>query len=38
MTVNGWNKKYEGQPFAADHKHVTVRTIKMTRATADNLH
>jgi hypothetical protein len=36
MTVNAWAAKYGGQ-FAADHKHVTVRTIKMTRRTADHL-
>jgi hypothetical protein len=35
--VNAWNMKYEGQEFAMDHKHVTVRTIKMTRATANQL-
>jgi NTE family protein len=43
LTVNSWNSrknkdrrlKYEA--FADDHKHVTVRTIKMTKKTADNL-
>jgi len=37
ITVNAWNMKYEGQEFAMDHKHVTVRTIKMTSATANQL-
>jgi NTE family protein len=33
--VNEWNARY--QDFAADHKHVTVRTIKMMAHTADEL-
>ncbi len=37
MTVNKWNKLYEKQQFAVDHKHVTVRTIKMEKKTADSL-
>jgi NTE family protein len=36
MTVNAWADEYGGK-FADDHKHVTVRTIKMTRGTADHL-
>jgi NTE family protein len=37
MTVNAWTERYAGQPFAADHKPVTVRTIKMEKKTADSL-
>jgi NTE family protein len=37
MTVNAWNGRYEKQQFAAEHKNVTVRTIKMKKETADNL-
>jgi hypothetical protein len=37
MTVNTWSERYAKQPFANDHKHVTVRTIKMEKKTADNL-
>jgi len=37
MTVNAWNKRYADQQFAKDHKHVTVRTIKMEKKTADHL-
>ena len=37
MTVNAWNEKYRDQQFAKDHKHVTVRTIKMEKKTADGL-
>ena len=37
MLVNAWHKKY-GKPFADDHPLVTVRTIKMTQATADSLY
>ena len=33
--VNEWNARYKD--FAADHKHVTVRTIKMKAHTADEL-
>jgi NTE family protein len=35
LTVNAWTKDYEGENFAKDHKHVTVRTIKMKEKTAD---
>ena len=37
MTVNAWNEVYKGEKFAKDHKHVTVRTIKMEKKTADHL-
>ena len=37
LTVNAWNKRYKGQQFADEHKHVTVRTIKMEKKTADDL-
>jgi NTE family protein len=37
MTVNAWNKRYKDQQFAAEHKDVTVRTIKMKKKTADDL-
>ena len=37
LTVNAWTKVYEGENFANDHKHVTVRTIKMKEKTADDL-
>jgi NTE family protein len=37
LTVNAWTKVYEGENFAKDHKHVTVRTIKMKEKTADEL-
>lgn len=37
MAVNTWAEDYKGQQFAKDHKHVTVRTIKMEKKTADNL-
>jgi NTE family protein len=37
LTVNAWNKVYRGEKFARDHKHVTVRTIKMRQKTADEL-
>ena len=37
LTVNAWTKDYEGEKFAKDHKHVTVRTIKMREKTADEL-
>ena len=36
MMMNRWNKKYGGQ-FANDHPLVTVRTIKMSKTTADSL-
>jgi NTE family protein len=36
LTVNDWIAKYGGQ-FACDYKPVTVRTIKMSRATAAEL-
>ena len=36
MTVNEWKVRYAGK-FAEDHKHVTVRTIKMEKKTADEL-
>jgi len=36
MMMNRWNKKYSGQ-FANDHPLVTVRTIKMSKTTADSL-
>jgi NTE family protein len=36
MAVNAWTQQYKGK-FADDHKHVTVRTIKMEKKTADNL-
>ncbi len=37
MTVNAWTERYANQPFANEHKHVTVRTIKMEKKTADDL-
>jgi NTE family protein len=37
LTVNAWTRVYEGENFAKDHKHVTVRTIKMKEKTADEL-
>jgi NTE family protein len=37
LTVNAWIKVYEGENFAKNHKHVTVRTIKMKEKTADEL-
>jgi NTE family protein len=37
MAVNAWAEDYKGQQFAKDHKHVTVRTIKMEKKTADSL-
>ena len=37
LTVNAWTKDYKGENFAKDHKHVTVRTIKMKEKTADEL-
>lgn len=37
LTVNRWANKYAGIPFAADHTAVTVRTLKMTQATAQKL-
>ena len=37
LTVNGWITKYSKEAFAGDHKHVTVRTIKMKAETADEL-
>ena len=37
LQVNTWAKRYKHEKFAEDHKHVTVRTIKMTEKTADEL-
>src|SRR6266576_6738450 len=37
LTVNAWNKRYNDEKFAEDHKHVTVRTIKMEKTTADEM-
>jgi NTE family protein len=34
--VNEWRESH-GDKFGSDYKHVTVRTIKMKKATADNL-
>lgn len=36
LAVNEWRKSHGGK-FADDYKHVTVRTIKMKKATADEL-
>jgi NTE family protein len=36
LTVNEWRKSHGGK-FADDYKHVTVRTIKMKKETADEL-
>ena len=36
LTVNAWRKSHGGK-FADDYKHVTVRTIKMKKETADEL-
>ena len=36
LAVNQWRKSHGGQ-FAEDYKHVTVRTIKMKKKTADEL-
>ena len=36
LTVNEWRKSY-GKKFEYDFKHVTVRTIKMKKETADEL-
>ena len=37
LTVNAWNKVYQDEKFAKDHKQVTVRTIKMEKTTADEM-
>jgi NTE family protein len=37
MTVNAWTERYRDQPFAAEHKPVIVRTIKMEKKMADSL-
>jgi NTE family protein len=37
LKVNEWRTKYKNEQFAKDHKHVIVRTIKMTQNTADEL-
>jgi NTE family protein len=37
MTVNEWQQRYQHEAFGQDHKPVTVRTIKMNKATADDL-
>jgi NTE family protein len=37
LTVNEWHKRYEHEEFGQNHKHVTVRTIKMKEKTADEL-
>jgi len=37
LTVNAWNEHYKDEKFAEDHKHVTVRTIKMEKTTADEM-
>ena len=37
LTVNKWAKKYKGTPFATDYQQVTVRTLKMSQATAQEL-
>ena len=36
LAVNEWRKSHGGK-FADDYKHVTVRTIKMKKETADEL-
>lgn len=36
-TVNHWVKQYAGTPFAKDYQQITVRTLKMRRATARKL-
>jgi predicted acylesterase/phospholipase RssA len=37
LKVNEWNKVYKNEAFGKDHKHVTVRTIKMKERTADEM-
>jgi NTE family protein len=37
LQVNKWHKHYKHEKFGKDHKHVTVRTIKMTAERADSL-
>lgn len=37
LTVNDWTKKYKDTQFATDYQPVTVRTLKMSQATAQKL-
>jgi NTE family protein len=37
MLVNKWKELYKNESFGKNHKHVTVRTIKMTQDTAATL-
>jgi len=37
LQVNKWHKRYKHEQFGKEHKHVTVRTIKMTAEKADAL-
>jgi len=37
LTVNAWNELYKYEKFGKDHKHVTMRTIKMEKTTADEM-
>ncbi|HET7910856.1 MAG TPA: hypothetical protein VFL49_02400, partial [Pseudolabrys sp.] len=37
MSVNAWNNEYANENFGKDHKNVTVRTIMMEKAIADDL-
>ena len=37
LTVNEWCKTYKDEKFGKEHKPITVRTIKMTKETADKL-
>jgi NTE family protein len=37
LTVNEWCDKYKDERFGREHQKIVVRTIKMTKATADEL-
>jgi NTE family protein len=37
LKVNEWHKDYKNESFGQHHKHVTVRTIKMSERTANKL-
>jgi NTE family protein len=37
LTVNEWCDKYKDERFGKDHQKIVVRTIKMTKETADKL-
>jgi NTE family protein len=37
LTVNDWCDKYKDERFGKDHQKIVVRTIKMTKETADKL-